>query len=124
MVNGWHTQKPVSSAGLPLKGKKILEQYYLGQRMESPEDGTLHLLRIRPEDDGSGTVLMECSVSSLRYELKVPKATRTEKARVKEQQAEGRDPTCPRHTDPLEKLLRSGEMLVCPRCGVRYGKSM
>ena len=39
------------------------------------------------------------------------------------QQKEGRDPTCPRHTDPPEKLLRSGETLVCPRCGVRYGKS-
>jgi hypothetical protein len=123
MVNGWHTQKPVSSGGLPLKGKKILEQYYLGQRMESPEGGTLHLLRIRPEEDGSGTVLMECSVSSLRYELRVPKASRAEQTRVKEQQAEGRDPTCPRHTDPLEKLMRSGESLVCPRCGVRYGKS-
>jgi len=124
MVNGWHTQKPVSSEGIRLKGKKFLEQYYTGQRMESPQGGTLHLLRIRPEADGSGTVLMECSVSSLRYEIQVPKATRTETTRIKAQQKEGRDPTCPRHTDPLEKLLRSGEMLVCPKCGVRYGKSV
>ncbi|MEJ2539826.1 MAG: hypothetical protein P8188_07640 [Gemmatimonadota bacterium] len=124
MVNGWHTQKPVSSEGLPLKGKKILEQYYQGQRMESPEGGTLHLLRIRPEPDGSGTVLMECSVSSLRYELHIPKATRSEKTAVKNQQSEGMDPTCPRHTDPREKLLRSGEMLVCPKCGVRYTEKL
>lgn len=123
MTNSWHTQEPVASGGIPLKGKKILQQYYSGQRMESPQGGTLHLLRIRPEKDGSGTVLMECSISSLRYQITIPKATRTEKAQVKAQQKEGRDPVCPRHEESPEKLLRSGESLVCPRCGVVYGKS-
>lgn len=123
MSTGWHTQEPASSDALPLKGKEYLTRYYSNQRMESPNGGVLHELRVRPEADGSGTVLFECSASSLRYALTIPKATRTEKAKVKETQAEGRDPICPRHTDPLEKLLRSGENLVCPRCGVRYGKS-
>lgn len=123
MARGWHTQDPASSDGMPLKGDKaFMKQYYAGARLESPLGGTLHLLRIRPEADGSGTVLFECSVSSIRYELRIPKATRTDKARVKEQQDAGRDPHCPRHVDPSEKLIRSGEYLACALCGVRYGK--
>ena len=124
MARGWHTQAPAEDSGIPLEGgKKFLQQYYAGARLESPNEGTLHLLRIRPEDDGSGTVLFECSVSSLRYELHIPKATRTDRKKVKDQQAEGRDPFCPRHLDPAEKLIRSGDQLVCSLCGVRYGRS-
>lgn len=122
MTNGWHTQEPASTEALPLKGKEILKRYYSNQYLESPMGGALHELRVRPEPDGSGTVLFECSASSLRYELKIPKATRRDKEKVKEQQEEGRDPVCPRHEDPPEKLLRNGDNLVCPRCGVRYGK--
>ena len=84
MVDGWHTQDPASPEGLPLKGKELLAQYYAGQRMESPMGGTLHELRVRPESDGSGTVLFECSASSLRYELHIPKATRRDREKVKE----------------------------------------
>jgi hypothetical protein len=124
MSTGWHTQEPASSDSLPLKGKEYLNRYYAGQRMESPMGGVLHHLRVRPEADGSGTVLFECSASSLRFHLKIPKATRRDKEKVKESQAEGREPVCPRCTDPAEKLLRSGEYLACARCGVRYGKSL
>lgn len=123
MARGWHTQDPAESSGQPLKGDKaFMKKFYAGARLESPLGGTLHLLRIRPNDDGSGTVLFECSVSSLRFELQVPKATRTDKTRVKEQQESGWDPHCPRHVDPSEKLIRSGDWLVCSLCGVRYGK--
>lgn len=122
MVNGWHTQEPAEHGGIRLEGKEILKQYYAGARMESPEGGSLHFLRVRPESDGSGTVLFECSISSLRYELHVPKATRRDREKVREQQDAGFDPACPRHVDPPEKLLRSGPYLVCPRCGVRYGR--
>jgi hypothetical protein len=123
MVEGWHTQEPASSDAIPLKGKQYLTQYYAGQRMESPMGGTLHELRVRPESDGSGTVLFECAASSLRYSLKIPKATRRDKEKVKEQQKDGREPFCPRHVDPPEKLVRIGDHVVCSRCGVRYGKS-
>ena len=85
--------------------------------------GVLHQLRVRPESDGSGMVIFECSASSLRYELRIPKATRRDKEKVKEQQKNGKEPLCPRHVDPAEKLLRSGDHLVCAKCGVRYGKS-
>jgi hypothetical protein len=122
MVNGWHTQNPASSEGLPLDGKKYLKSYYAHLRMESPMEGTLHELRVRPEADGSGTVLFECSESSLRYQLHIPKATRRDREKVREQQDEGRDPLCPRHVDPPVKLQRSGDHLICPRCQVRYGK--
>ena len=123
MSTGWHTQAPASDEGIPLKGgKKLLQQYYAGARLESPHGGTLHMLRIRPERDGSGTVLFECSASSLRYELHIPKATRTDKQKVKDQQDDGRDPDCPRHQEPTEKLIRSGDHLLCTLCGVRYGK--
>ena len=125
MARGWHTQAPADDRGIPLEGgKKLLQQYYAGARLESPHGGTLHLLRIRPEDDGSGTVLFECAVSSLRYELHVPKATRTDRKKVKDQQDEGREPFCPRHVETPEKLIRSGDQLVCALCGVRYGRSV
>ncbi|MDT8341285.1 MAG: hypothetical protein RQ751_07210 [Longimicrobiales bacterium] len=122
MVNGWHTQKPASQEGLPLKGKDYLKGYYAGLRLESPTGGILHPLRVRPDADGSGTVLFECSASSLRYELHIPRATRRDREKVREQQGVGQDPVCPRHVEPLEKLQRTGDHLVCPRCGVRYGK--
>ena len=122
MVEGWHTQEPASSDSIPLKGKQYFNQYYAGHRMESPMGGTLHELRVRPEADGSGTVLLECASSSLRYHLHIPKATRGEKEKVKAQQEEGREPFCPRHLEPPEKLMRVGDHLMCARCGVRYGK--
>lgn len=122
MAQGWHTQEPASTKGIALDGKAYLKPYYAGRRMESPMGGILHVLRIRPEPDGSGTVLFECSASSLRYELRVPKATRTEKSKVKAQQEEGLDPVSPRFADPVVKLVRTGEHLVCPKCGVRFGK--
>lgn len=101
--------------------KSLLKQYYAGQRMESPAGGFLILLRVRPLEDGSATALLECSASSLRYELAIPKATRTEKKKVKDQLEAGRDPDCPRH-GPGQLLTRAGKELVCSACGVTYGK--
>ena len=102
--------------------KALLGRYYEGQRMESPAGGFLMVLRVRPEDGGSAALLLECSASSLRYELQVPKATRTEKKKVKEQMAEGREPACPRH-GPAQMLTRAGKDLVCSACGISYGKA-
>ncbi len=102
--------------------KELLRAYYEGQRMESPAGGFLMVLRVRPDEGGGATLLLECSASSLRYELEVPKATRTEKKKVKDQLAEGREPACPRH-GPGQMLTRAGKDLVCSACGISYGRA-
>ena len=61
--------------------KQLLNKYYAGHQMESPNGGFLILLGVRHADDGSAVGIFECSVSSLRYELVIPKATRTERKR-------------------------------------------
>lgn len=99
----------------------MLEAYYRGGHLPSPMGGFLDPLRVRNESDGSGTVLFECSASSLRYELRIPKATRAEKGVVKAAQEAGEPVVCPRHTEPVLRLRRMGGHLVCPKCGVRYG---
>lgn len=124
MPSGWHTQEPASSEGIRLEkgAKALLQAYYRGGYMASPMGGFLDPLRVRPESDGSGTVLLECSASSLRYELRVPRATRKERAEVKAAQEAGEPLICPRHTEPTRRLQRVGGHLICPLCGVRYGR--
>lgn len=90
--------------------------------MPSPSGGFLMPLGIRPTDKGSAIGIFECSVSSLRYELEIPKATRTERKTVKDEIEAGRDPDCPRH-GPGTRLTRAGKQLVCRACGVAYGKA-
>ena len=101
--------------------KAQLKRYYQGAQMPSPMGGFLEPLRVRSEDDGSGTVILECSASSLRFSLSIPAARAREKREIKERQDTGEDPTCPRH-DPPQHLIRVGPHLVCPLCGVRYGR--
>jgi hypothetical protein len=101
--------------------KKIQKLYYAGLQLPSPEGGFLEVLRVRTEDDKSATVLFECNTSSLRYSMSIPAASRTERKKVKDQQDEGVDPTCPRH-GPTMRLARVGTELVCHLCGIGYGK--
>ena len=101
--------------------KQLLKQYYAGQQMQSPNGGFLMLLGVRRNDDGSARCIFECSVSSLRYELIIPKGTRTERKKVKEVLDRGDDPDCPRHGE-RSRLVRAGKDLVCPQCGVAYAK--
>ena len=83
--------------------------------------GFLEPLRVRVEKDGSGTALFECSASSLRFELRLPKASTTERKKVKEAQDEGIEPDCPRHPSGT-RLQRVDRYMVCPLCGVRFGR--
>ena len=99
----------------------LLPLYYDGGRLPSPSGGFLMVLGVQPEADGSGSVLLECTSSSLRYEMTVPKATRAERKKVRDLIDEGGDPKCPRHQDQLLTRLRHD--LACPRCGVRYAKA-
>jgi hypothetical protein len=128
MARRWHTQEPARFEGQELEPEKwLLEAYYHRNRIDSPTGGEgdaaapLNPLLVQYGDDGSGIVRFECLHSSLRYWVRVPKATRTERSRVKEQQSEGYEPTCPRCV-PADRLVRAGGHLVCPHCGVRYGR--
>ncbi len=102
--------------------KQLLKQFYAGHQIASPNGGFLMLLGVRRADDGSATAIFECSVSSLRYEAKVPKATRTERKAGKEMLYAGEDPGCPRH-GPEIRLVRAGKDLICASCGVAYAKA-
>ncbi|MEC7740039.1 MAG: hypothetical protein VYA31_04415 [Gemmatimonadota bacterium] len=103
------------------KARQLLKEYYAGQRMESPNGGFLILLGIRPQEGGTAVGVFECSASSLRYEIVIPKATRTERKKVREVLQQDGDPDCPRH-GPDFRLARAGKNLVCSRCGVAYAR--
>jgi hypothetical protein len=108
---------------LPLDNEKqLLKQYYAGQRMESPNGGYLMLLGIRPLEGAGSVGIFECSASSLRYEIEIPKATRTERQKVRNAMDEGEDPDCPRHGMGT-RLVRAGRDLVCMACGVAYARA-
>jgi hypothetical protein len=112
---------PTNPIPLP-KSKKLLESYYVGRRLESPLGGFLDVLGVREGKDGLGKVLLECNTSSLRFVLVIPKATRSEKAKVKEGLEAGDDLFCPRHR-PRQRLSKSGKNWICPLCGIPYGRS-
>ena len=99
----------------------LLDLYYDGGRLPSPSGGFLMVLGVQPEPDGSGAVLLECTSSSLRYRMGVPKATRAERRKVRDLIDEGGDLECPRHQGQL--LTRIRHDFACPRCGVRYAKA-
>lgn len=107
---------------LPLENEKqLLKRYYLGHQIASPNGGHLMPLGIRPSDGGAAMAIFECTTSSLRYQLAIPKATRTERKKVKDALQAGEDPDCPRH-GPGRRLVRAGRELVCPACGISYAK--
>jgi hypothetical protein len=99
----------------------LLRLYYEGGRLPSPSGGFLMVLGVQPEDEGTGSILLECTSSSLRYQMSVPKATRTERKKVRAMIDEGSDPKCPRHQGQF--LVRIRHNLACPGCGVLYAKA-
>jgi hypothetical protein len=102
--------------------KQLLKHFYVGQQLPSPNGGFLIPLGIRPGESGASIAFFECSASSLRYQLEIPKATRTERKKVKDELASGVDPDCPRH-GPGVRLVRAGKDLVCNLCGVAFAKA-
>jgi hypothetical protein len=99
----------------------LLCLYYEGGRLPSPSGGFLMVLGVQAEAEGSGSVFLECTSSSLRYRMSVPKATRSERKKVRDLIDEGGEPECPRHQE--QPLVRIRHDLACPRCGVRYAKA-
>ncbi len=121
----WKSLAKRRAPGAPLRldnEKQLLKHYYAGQRMESPMGGYLMLLGLRHGEDGDSIGIFECSASSLRYEMVIPKATRTERKKVKDALDDGEDPDCPRHGHGT-RLVRAGRDLVCMSCGVAYAKA-
>lgn len=108
-------------APIPLEDSALLKVYYSGQRPPSPVGGHLDVLGSRSLPDGSARVLFECNSSSLRFEIIVPKGTRRDREKVREQIEEGLDPHCPR-CRPDRVMVRAGKELQCP-CGASFGKA-
>ncbi|MGI9626750.1 MAG: hypothetical protein ACR2QM_07940 [Longimicrobiales bacterium] len=103
--------------------KKMERLYCSGRQVPSPLGGFLVPLGVKAEDDGTATVLLECQTSSLRYQLPIRKATRTETSKVKAQVKEGLDPLCPRG-DGDPSLVRRGADWYCPRCNIKFGRAV
>ena len=102
--------------------KQLLKNFYAGQQIPSPNGGYLLFLGMRPGENGGTQAFFECSSSSLRYQMEIPKATRTERKKVKEILDSGDDPDCPRH-GPGNRLVRAGKDVVCSLCGVPFAKA-
>lgn len=110
------------TGAIPLESNPtILDEYYRGLRLRSPMGGNLDMIGSRGLDDGSAAVILECTTSSLRFELIVPAATDPEASEVSRQMDVGEDPFCPR-CGPTRPLLLSGPRWVC-RCGVGFADS-
>lgn len=101
--------------------RELLKRYYTGQALSCMLGcgGRLERVRVQRAEAGGGKVVFECQSCSLRYELGIPPATRTERRKVREALEEGQDPECPRHL-PRQRLGRIARELVCPLCGVAY----
>ena len=108
-------------APILLEDNATLKAYYAGQRLTSPVGGHLDVLGSRALPDGSARVLLECNSSSLRFEIIIPKGTRRDREKVREQIKEGSDPRCPR-CRPQRPMVRVGSELHCP-CGASFGKA-
>jgi hypothetical protein len=118
--SGQNPGSPANPILLP-KDKKTLLAYYAGERLPSPMGGQFDILGVRDGEGGTGRVVLECNVSSLRYVLVIPKATRAERAVVKEAIEGKEESICPRHGH-FQRLTKSGKDWVCGLCGVSFGK--
>ncbi len=126
MARDRDTSAPTSGGNepLPLKDTKALaKEFYAGARMTSPLGGKLERLGFQALDDGSARLLFECAASSLRFEMVVPKGTRRDREKIKEQVANGEDPVCPRCFGryPLDRV---GKNMRCSHCGVSFGAAL
>ena len=94
--------------------KQLLKRYYQGQQMESPNGGFLMSLGIRSGVGGDAQAIFECSVSSLRYQLTIPKATRAERRKVKdggEKEMKKIRESAQRELDRLEEIWNTNPLL-------------
>lgn len=102
--------------------KKMERLHCSGRQVPSPNGGFLMELGVRQEPDGTSTILLECKVSALRYELPLRISTWRERRKVRIQADEGLDPMCPRG-ELGPPLVRRGKDFFCPRCSIMFGRA-
>lgn len=103
--------------------RESLKRYYAEQPLSCPLGcgGRLERVRVQRAGSDGGRVLFDCQSCSLRYEMEIPPATRTERRKTREALEQGGEPECPRH-GARQRLGRAGRELVCSLCGVLYAK--
>ena len=101
--------------------KKMERLHCSHRQVPSPMGGFLMELAVRPEKNGTSTVLFECKTSALRFELPLRISTWRERRKVRIQAEEGLDPMCPRG-EIGPRLVRRGKDFFCPRCSIMFGR--
>lgn len=93
-----------------------------GRQVPSPMGGFLESLGTRGEPNGTSTVLFECKISTLRFQLPLRRSTWRERRKVRAQADEGLEPMCPR-AELGPALVRRGQDWYCPRCNLMFGRA-
>jgi hypothetical protein len=106
----------------PLQESDPLGAYFAGEMVPCPVGcgGFSEVVRVGSLEGGAGEIWFECLSCAQRRAFEIPKATKAENGAVAQTaEAEGKEPTCPRHTRPTQ-LRRRGRQFVCPACGVMF----
>jgi hypothetical protein len=106
----------------PLQATDPLGAYLAGEMVPCPVGcgGFSEVVRVGSLDKGAGEVWFECLSCAQRKAFAIPAATKAENDAVSQTaETEGKEPTCPRHTRPVQ-LRRRGRQFVCPSCGVVF----
>ncbi len=115
-------RKPVGFGATELPDVDKAERFHCsGRQVPSPMGGFLESLGTRGEPDGTSTVLFECKISTLRFQLPLRRSTWRERRKVRMQADEGLDPMCPR-AELGPGLVRRGRDWYCPRCNLMFGR--
>lgn len=93
-----------------------------GRQVPSPMGGFLESLGTRGEPDGTSTILFECKISTLRFQLPLRRSTWRERRKVRAQADEGLEPMCPR-AEFGPAMVRRGKDWYCPRCNLMFGRA-
>jgi len=103
--------------------EEVREIYYRGGSLPCPAGcgGAAERVRVVTTEMGGGEVWLECKSCAQRGSFELPPPTAEERAEVREAVRGGRGVGCPRHWHPVQ-LRRRGRDLVCPECGVLYGR--
>lgn len=115
-------RKPIGFGATELPDVDKAERLHCsGRQVPSPMGGFLESLGTRSEPNGTSTILFECKISTLRFQLPLRRSTWRERRKVRTQADEGLDPMCPR-AELGPALERRGRDWYCPRCNLMLGR--